>query len=155
MRIKSALLLCAAIAAFDQLIKMFIRRIPIGDIVLRMPPLFEITHCVNTGAAFSLFAGHTALLAVCSLLLICIISYVVFSRFHLSFPGRAAYAVLLGGGIGNLIDRIVLDGVTDYIRLLFIHFPVFNLADIAITVSVLVLIMLTLTDRLEDKAGEE
>ena len=155
MKIIPALLVSAAIAAIDQLIKLFIRSIPLGVVVFRLPPLLEITHCINTGAAFSLFSGHTALLAVGSAMLIYIITYVFFSSFRLSAAGRAAYAVLLGGGIGNLVDRLLLGGVTDYIRLLFIHFPVFNFADIAITGSAAILMVLMFTDRLEIKAGEE
>ena len=44
-------------------------------------------------------------------------------------------SVLLGGGIGNLIDRVIWGGVTDYIRLLFIRFPVFNFADVCVVIG--------------------
>lgn len=63
-------------------------------------------------------------------------------------------SVLLGGGIGNLIDRVIWGGVTDYIRLLFIRFPVFNFADICITVSVAVLSVLICFDHKVDKPEE-
>ena len=63
-------------------------------------------------------------------------------------------SVLLGGGIGNLIDRVIWGGVTDYIRLLFIRFPVFNFADICITVSVAVLFVLICFDHKVDKPEE-
>ena len=143
------------LAAADQMVKQAIRNVPHGSIVVRVSPLFEITHCTNTGAAFSLLSGYNALLVVGSVLLLCAIAYVVFCRVRLSFAGRIAFAVLLGGGAGNFIDRIVFGGVTDYIRLLSIRFPVFNLADIAITVSAIVLMILSFADKLEIKTGEE
>ena len=63
-------------------------------------------------------------------------------------------SVLVGAGAGNLLDRILFGGVTDYIRLLWIPFPVFNLADICITVSVAVLSYCIITGRL-DRHPEE
>ena len=62
---------------------------------------------------------------------------------------------LIGGGLGNLVDRILFGGVTDYIRLLFVRFPIFNFADVMITCSVFVLILLMMTNRLEESAGEK
>ena len=57
--------------------------------------------------------------------------------------------------MGNLIDRIAYAGVTDYIRLLLFDFPIFNLADMAITGSIAVLLILLLTGRLEETTGEK
>ena len=62
---------------------------------------------------------------------------------------------MIGGGVGNLIDRIAYAGVTDYIRLLLFDFPIFNLADMAITGSIAVLLILLLTGRLEETTGEK
>ena len=62
----------------------------------------------------------------------------------LSTPTRLAISGLIGGGMGNLVDRILFGGVTDYIRLSLIRFPIFNFADICITVSVAALMLLLL-----------
>lgn len=149
------LLISLVIALADQLIKVYIRTLPIGEAVVRIPYLIEITHYTNTGAAFSILSGHTRLLAVISLLLLSAVAFLVFVRLHLTCAGKIAFAALLGGGVGNLIDRLLLGGVTDYIRLLFVRFPVFNLADIAITASAFYLLILMLTDRLETHMGEK
>ena len=72
---------------------------------------------------------------------------------RLTKAASLACMTLIGGGVGNLIDRILFGGVTDYIHLLFLDFPIFNLADIAITCSVFVLILLLMTNRLEESVG--
>lgn len=155
MNMMNTLLVSFVIAAVDQLVKLYIRTLPMGAVVFRIPYVLEITHYTNTGAVFSMLSGHTLLLAAVSSALLCLITYMVFARMHLSDAGKTAYAALLGGGIGNLIDRLLLGGVTDYIRLLFVRFPVFNLADIAITLSAFCLFFLTLTGKLEICTGEE
>jgi len=155
MSIILVLLVSVPLVVMDQLIKLTIRGIPLGTVVFRLPPLFEITHCINTGAAFSLFSGYNAGLIFGSVLLICAVVYVFFYRVHLSLAAKAALSVLIGGGIGNLIDRFMFGCVTDYIRLLFMRFPVFNLADIAITVSAFALMILAFADKLEVKTGDK
>ena len=142
--------IAAAVAAADQAVKAIIRSFPEGTVLLRLEPLVEITHCVNTGAAFSMLSGRTVLLSVVSALLLAAVAVFVCRSMRLTRAGRLAFACLLGGGIGNLIDRVLLGGVTDYIRLLLFRFPVFNLADIAITMSIAVLMLLLLRGRLEE-----
>ena len=116
---------------------------------MRVPGVLEITHCVNTGAAFSMLTGRTVLLALLSVALLGAI-FVFFMRCtRLRTSSAVALAALVGGGLGNLTDRVVFGGVTDYFRLLFIPFPVFNLADICITCSILFLILELLTGRLD------
>ena len=72
----------------------------------------------------------------------------------LSTPARLAISGLIGGGLGNLVDRILFGGVTDYIRLSLIRFPIFNFADICITVSVAALMLLLLFDHFNDKTED-
>lgn len=147
------------IAAADQLIKAYVREIPVGETVFEISGIVSLTHCVNTGAAFSILAGHTFLLAAFSLTLLVAVWIYAATRMNLTVPARIAIAGMIGGGLGNLLDRLFCFGVTDYIRLQFIDFPVFNLADIAITGSIAVLLILLATDTLEkpseDKYGSE
>lgn len=150
----NTLLISIVLAAADQLIKQYIRLQPTGTVLFSIPYAADIVHCSNTGAAFSILSGHTLLLTVFSVVLLAAVTYLLFKRMRLSSAAKAGYAVLLGGGAGNLIDRVLYGCVTDYIRLTFIDFPVFNLADIAITLSAVLLAFLTLTDRLEPHSGE-
>lgn len=145
------LALALALTAIDQFIKAFIRTAPVGHVFLRVEPLLEITYRANPGAAFSLLSGNPALVTGLSFLLMAVLAFYAFVRMRLTRPARIAAACLLAGGAGNLIDRLFLGQVTDYIRLLPIRFPVFNLADMLITCSIAVLIALTVAGKLESE----
>lgn len=139
-----------AVAALDQLIKAFVRMLPTGEVFFEIPGLFSLVNCLNTGAAFSLLSGHTLLLLVISMALLALIWGYATRKMKLSVMGRIAVSCLVGGGMGNLLDRMLYFGVTDYILLRFVDFPVFNLADVVITASVALLFVLLLSDRLEE-----
>lgn len=148
-------LIAIAVAVLDQMIKAYVRSFPLGESILEIPGILSFTHCVNTGAAFSMMAGYTAVIAVFSIGLLAGIGMYAVRNLHLTMPAWMAVACLAGGGIGNLLDRLLYSGVTDYIRLQFIDFPVFNLADIAITGSVSVLLILLASDTLEIPTEDE
>lgn len=149
-------LLCVGVpvVAVDQAVKAAIRRLPPGQTAFEIPGLVAITPSFNTGAAFSLFSGQPVLLAAVSAALLLAIVYIA-RKARLTRAAETAFCVLLGGGIGNLIDRLLYAGVTDYIRLLPFDFPIFNLADMAITGSIAVLLVLLMTGKMEKTAGEE
>lgn len=151
--------IAAAVAVLDQLIKLYVRGVPQGIVFFEVRGLFSLEHCVNTGAAFSAFSGYTLSLALASILLLAAIVVYAARKLRLKPFSWAVLECLIGGGVGNLLDRLLFAGVTDYIRLQFIRFPVFNLADIVITVSIGILAFMLLTDTLEegaeDKGGSE
>ena len=142
------------LAALDQMIKAYVRTIPHGYTFFELPGWVSLTHCVNTGAAFSMLSGRALFLTLVSVVLMCALCFYMHTRMHLSKAAYAALACVLGGGLGNLVDRVIFGGVTDYIRLLFIDFPVFNLADIAITCAIGILMILLITDKLEENSEE-
>jgi len=147
-------LLPFGILTVDQGIKTLIRQYEPGFVFWRIDGLLEIRYSINTGAAFSIMSGNTAFLAGLSIFLLIIITALFFLYFNPCKTASVAFLCLLGGSAGNLLDRILFSGVTDYIRICFIDFPVFNLADIAITSSVFIMIILILTDRFEVRVGE-
>ncbi|MBQ7785880.1 MAG: signal peptidase II [Clostridia bacterium] len=138
-----------AVAALDQLIKRMIERFPIGETVFSAEPVFEIVHTLNQGAAFSMFSGRAVFLIAVTTIMLIALAAALFFYCDLSGAARWAMAFLLGGGIGNWLDRVWCGSVTDYIHLCFIRFPVFNFSDICITLSVLCLLALLLTNRFE------
>lgn len=143
------------VVAADQVIKAVIRRQALGQTIFEIPGVVDITPSFNTGAAFSLLSGQPILLAaVSAVLLLALCSYAA-RHIRLTRAAETALGFMVGGGVGNLIDRIAYAGVTDYIRLLLFDFPVFNLADMAITGSIAVLLILLLTGKLEETTGEE
>ena len=138
----------------DQGVKHAVRKLPEHTVFYRIPWLFELTRCTNTGAAFSIMHGQPVLISMLSVMLLGILLYFFIKWVKMPEEMKITLSILIGAGTGNLIDRLFFGGVTDYIRLLWIHFPVFNFADICITGSVIVLSYFIMTGRL-DKHPEE
>lgn len=139
--------LAALILLLDQASKAWLRAaIPLGGSVALIPGIFEINHTRNTGAAFSLFPGSTLLLAGAAVVVIVILVLVAQRRVGSRVPISLALALALplGGAVGNLIDRLRLGYVTDMFYFKPINFPVFNVADIAITLGIAILMWRTL-----------
>ena len=127
-----------AVVGLDQLIKWVIRdNLPIGDVWPGDWPV-KIVHITNSGAAFGIFQGAGPLLVVTSIIgMAAIFIYLVNPEFAHPVM-RAGLALMLGGAIGNLIDRVYAGEVVDFIK--FPDFPAFNVADSCITIGVLLLI---------------
>ena len=127
----------------DQLTKLWIRTFPEGQPIFQAG-FFQIVHIQNTGAAFGLFQGQSLALTIVDFVSVAIILVLVL-RFSHRLPilenmvTRIALALVMGGTVGNLIDRLNpnLEGVTDFISLGI--WPSFNLADSAITVGIILL----------------
>jgi signal peptidase II len=136
-------LLCAAIVAADQAAKARIEAdlIP-GEVVDVLGPL-KLTLAHNTGVAFGLAGGAGIGLVLVTVGALALIAY-LFSR-KPERPGMwVAVGLLAGGALGNLVDRIRADAVTDYVDIG--SWPPFNLADVAITSGVILLVLLYLLD---------
>jgi signal peptidase II len=128
----------AAVLAVDQICKALVTSgLGGGAIVDLLGGLIRLDYTRNSGAAFGLYQGGGALLAAIA---IGVSGVIVFSYRRLSrspWIVRAALGLILGGAIGNLVDRVRLGYVVDYIDLRW--WPVFNLADSAIVVGVALL----------------
>ncbi|MBC8103276.1 MAG: signal peptidase II [Cytophagales bacterium] len=141
--------LAALIVILDQLVKAWVRQtLALGDTIALWPGVFHLTYTQNRGMAFSLLEGATPLLAVAALLVVGVIVWVQ-RRFggHMPLLYGLSLALPLGGAVGNLIDRVWLRYVTDLFDFRLINFPVFNVADAAITVGIALLAWRTLTAR--------
>lgn len=93
----------------------------------------------NTGASFGIFKGKTtALIIVTAIALVVLIVYMFLNKKDNKFM-RVCFIMILGGGLGNLFDRIFIGYVRDFIRFDFIKFPVFNIADSFITIGTIML----------------
>lgn len=132
------LLLAAGVVALDQLAKWFIRqRLDRGD-SWELSGIFEIVHVTNSGAAFGIFQNAGPMLVVTSIMGMAAIFIYLFNPGFAHPLMRAGLALMLGGAIGNLIDRVANGRVVDFIKVP--HFPAFNFADSAITIGVLLLL---------------
>ena len=137
----------AGIALFivvaDQLSKWWIRANLAPGEVLFDEGFFQVVHVRNTGAAFGIFRGHPLIFTVIDFIGIFVFLFVVlFLRRRWPVIDRmwlrAGIALLLAGTIGNLIDRLTIGNVTDFLD--FKVWPVFNVADSAVTVGVIILV---------------
>jgi len=140
------------ILLLDQASKLYIaKNIPLYYSIEVVPNLFNITHIRNTGVAFGLFAGEKTMLTTLFFLTISgiaigVISYFYYISSYKNILTRVALALLLGGAIGNLIDRIRFQEVIDFIDLHWYHYhwPAFNIADSCITIGLGLFILETL-----------
>ena len=121
----------------DQLTKLAVRTgIPLGGSIPFIPGILDLTYVQNTGAAFSLLRQHTWLLTLTSALVVLAMCALIVKGFFQNALGRWAAALVLAGGVGNLIDRALFGFVTDMLQTGVMDFPVFNVADCCITVGV-------------------
>lgn len=109
----------------------------------------DFTKLYNSGCAFSLFEGKNPLLIIISLIMIYVLVKLI-KEYSNSLLNALAFGLLFGGILGNLFDRIFLGHVRDFIKLTFIDFPVFNMADSFITIGVIILTINTFFERNKD-----
>ena len=130
------MLAAAVLVGVDQLIKRWATVVLLPKTAMTLiPGVLELRYFLNDGMAFSMLAGKQKLLiAVTSLMLLGVL-WMLFAR-KLTPLERVAWTLVLGGGIGNLIDRIATGVVVDYINVLFMNFAIFNFADICVCVGV-------------------
>ncbi len=132
-----ALLLAACIAG-DQLLKYWVvRHLEIGQSAAFLPGLVRLTRLHNTGAAWGSFSGSTALLTAVTAVLLAAVAWLVLKKVIRHPLGLCAAMLVLGGGIGNMIDRICRGYVVDMFDLEFMSYPIFNLADCFVVVGVI------------------
>ena len=125
-----AILLCIAA---DQAVKYYVvTHLALYESAPLLPGIVELLHIQNTGGGFSILSGHTWALTVLTAALMAGIGYVMVKKL---FPHPLAMwtlAAILGGGLGNLIDRVRLGYVVDMFNFQFMSYPVFNVADILV-----------------------
>ena len=120
------------------------------DAVTVIPGLIEFTYTENRGAARGMLEDHRWVFIVFSIVAIVgIVAYLVVHRPESALM-RVSLAMIAGGGVGNMIERLSDKGVTDFINFQFIQFPVFNVADSFVTVGCAILIILTINDTVRE-----
>lgn len=124
-----------AALALDQIAKvLIIWTLAIGD---SWPAggLFRLTHVTNTGNTLDLFSGHTTALIAISATGICLLFALYWSRAKTGARTQVTFGLMLAGAAGNLVDRLVLGHVTDFIDV--VPWFIFNVADVSILVGLM------------------
>lgn len=136
-------LFVGAIVALDQWTKHWVEsNLAIGEALPSILGIFHITHTKNDGSAWGMLSGHTWLFVLVMVLFIGLLAVMIWKKWLTKRAEWVCLAAVLGGGIGNVIDRLFKDGlVTDMICTDFIDFPVFNVADCFITCGCIALMI--------------
>ncbi len=143
------LIVALVLTAADQLSKaLIVSNLSETARIVCIPGVVDIVYVENTGAAFSMLSAHTWLLGLVSAAFCAAIAVYMAKMKFTDKRYQIIGGMLLGGALGNGIDRIFRGFVVDFIELAFIRFPVFNIADIAITLgAVLLVVIITLGDK--------
>lgn len=135
-----------ALVGLDQLTKLWARtQFAGGDSLVIIPNVFRFIYHENTGAVWGILSDQAFFLSI-----VTVIALIIMLWFYVKMPKTKHYRPLLwillfiaSGAIGNFIDRVFFGYVTDFIYFELIDFPVFNVADCYVTVSVIVLAILS------------
>ncbi len=146
-------LVALVVVIIDQVSKfLIVSNLGVGQSIPVIPGYFEFTYVVNHGAAWGLLSGKTAYLIVLAIILLVLL--LLYLKFCLKSRNQfIALALVLGGAVGNLIDRIRLGWVIDFVD--FKVWPVFNVADMAIVVGSLLLLWFLHRENRENKEDAE
>lgn len=136
------------VVLLDQAVKLqVVDKIPAYGSFTVIPGFFNLTHIYNTGGAFGFLAGKSSLFRHFFFLTASVIAMVMIVYLYLQTPQdylflRNGLAMILGGAVGNVLDRIRLGKVVDFIDLHVqdLHWPAFNIADSAITLGILIFV---------------
>lgn len=158
----------AFVFVLDQVTKLYIMKtMSLHQSFPVLGTFFRITYVENTGMAFGIQSSHSGLLTIIAVIVSLFIMYYLFQMKKEKLTARIAMAAILGGAIGNLFDRIRRGSVVDFLdsdffniripafKLWFLEFegyamnrwPVFNVADIAITVGMILLFIVVFTEK--------
>ena len=136
------LIVAILIVLLDQIVKFFVcRDLSQTDSIVVIPHIINFIYVKNTGAAFSIFSGKTAVLGIVSIVFCIAVACLWFFKKQKHFLLELSLVLLLSGAFANAIDRIFRGYVVDFIETSFIKFPVFNIADIAITFGTIFLMV--------------
>ena len=126
----------------DQLVKNWIQtHLTPSESLSVLPGFFNLTLVYNTGAAFSLFQQYPALLLVITLALLTGLLTYASKKTHYTLIECLGLGLVIGGAFGNLADRLMMAKVVDYLDMVLIHWPIFNLADAFIFCGICLLLI--------------
>jgi signal peptidase II len=143
------IVIAGGVVVLDQATKALVRsRLPLHDSVTVIPGFFDLTHVRNTGAAFGMLNSLEFAYKPIVMVLVALIALVAVGTYALTLPpaqriARYGLALILGGAVGNLIDRATMGYVVDFVDVYWrgLHFWAFNVADSAITVGVVLMLL--------------
>lgn len=151
---KMTLFIIILFTFLDQVIKYLVSSTNINSVLI--PNVLSLKYAQNDGIAFSMLSGGRVLIIILSIILIYVLTVIVkndYSKTNNKNMLLLSYGLLLSGIFGNLIDRIVRGVVVDYISINIFNypFPIFNFADMLITVGIIIFIIVSFTNSKKEK----
>ncbi|TWW13806.1 lipoprotein signal peptidase [Dellaglioa algida] len=139
-------LLAAIILIADQVVKYVVSaNIALDTSQTVIPNLFSIANIRNDGAAWSLMAGKQWFFFIVSILALGLMLY-YFYKYRANTGYKISIALMIAGTLGNFIDRLRFGYVVDMFQTDFVNFPIFNVADMSLTVGVIILLIIVLKE---------
>lgn len=154
---KSIYITAIVLLLIDQIVKIIIRtKMSLYQEIKLIPNFFSLYYVENEGAAFSILGNKTLLLIIISLLCLIILNKFILEDVDLPKLTYIPLGLLIGGIFGNLIDRIIYQTVTDYLAVFIFKysFPVFNIADIAISLSTIFLVIVFIIKERKERSAK-
>ncbi|MDO4432943.1 MAG: signal peptidase II [Aerococcaceae bacterium] len=147
-----AFIVAIGVILVDQWVKLWtISTLALHESQAGIAGIFDFYYIRNEGASWGILAGQRTLFIVLTFAVVAYLMYVLVKEKQLPFSQKIVYGLLLGGAVGNLIDRLRWGYVVDMFRLTFIEFPIFNVADIALSLGAVALFGLLMFAK-EEKA---
>lgn len=112
--------------------------------------ILDLTFTKNTGAAFSLFAGKASLLGIFSVIIVVLLCFFLYKQRKVNQHKKLyliSISMIIGGAVGNAIDRFIYGYVVDFFQFTFVNFAVFNVADAFLTVGAVIMCACILFDK--------
>lgn len=131
----------------DQLLKSWVASsLVLGGSKQLIPGIVELTNLRNSGAAWSIFEGQQTFFTIITIIAIIVIGYFIW-EYRKNIPMLIGLSLIMAGTIGNFIDRLRQGYVVDMFETTFINFPIFNIADMCLTIGVIWLIICILKEK--------
>lgn len=145
------LLIIAIVIGLDQWLKFWVtEHIGYGETLFDNNPILSLTNIHNEGAAWSILEGKMWFFYLVTFLTVGVTSFILIKYRYESKWLTIGLSLIIGGALGNFIDRLRLNYVVDMFQTNFMNFPIFNIADVALTIGVIcVFIYIMLDDALE------
>ncbi len=144
---KKIIIISLIVVLIDQLTKILIKlNLNLLDTITVIKNFFYITYTTNTGGAWSILENKQILLISISLVFLVVLLSYIKKEENMSNLSIISYSLIIGGIIGNLIDRIFLNHVIDFLsfNIFGYYFPIFNIADSVIVIGIIILIVDTI-----------
>ncbi|MFC0233031.1 signal peptidase II [Vagococcus entomophilus] len=146
------LVISLIIVILDQASKFWVvKNLDLGEQIFNQNGLISITHIRNNGAAWSILEGQMWFFTVITIVAVVVVLYLLYRNINQSKWLTVGLSLILGGALGNFIDRIRLGYVVDMIQIDFFRFPIFNLADTALSLGVVCILIYVLLDEKKNK----